>query len=90
MGDHGSEYIVITCPCCLNPYRLYIYIYIIVITMDVDVDNILTTLGPWKRYQIFQLIYTGLIHMFGTAYVVLLYVFIGMAKITASNRVNFR
>ncbi|XP_052098931.1 solute carrier family 22 member 15-like [Mytilus californianus] len=48
--------------------------------MDVDVDNILTTLGPWKRYQILQLFYVGFIHMFGGSYTVLVYVFIANKK----------
>jgi len=45
--------------------------------MDIDVDNILSTFGPWKRYQYIQIAYIGFLHMLGPAYAVLIYVFIG-------------
>jgi hypothetical protein len=46
-------------------------------SMDIDVDNILSTFGPWKRYQYIQIAYIGFLHMLGPAYAVLIYVFIG-------------
>lgn len=80
MDNHVSEYIAISYFSSLS--KKYNIVYEVATIMDVDIDHILTTLGPWKRYQIFQLFYVGVVHMFGVSYVVLIYVFLGRVHVT--------